>query len=88
MTDPGLGDRLRELGAEAAVGAMGRHAPLWLAALESLAERADELERDRAEWRARIKRVRAESYSWVDGSEKASGDLMWCAQRIRFALDG
>lgn len=86
---PGLGDRLRELGVEAAILATGRDAGLWLTALESLAAQADELERERAQWRDRIKRVRAEAYTWTDGTgRQTNGDLLWCAKRIRFALDG
>lgn len=96
MTDPaGLGDRLRELGAEVAVLATGRDAGLWLYALEALARQADEMERDRAARRGQVARVRAEAASWGPLSD---GDMTqwnatvwaitWCHERIRVALDG
>lgn len=101
MTDPaGLGERLRVLGAEVSMLATGREAGLWLYALESLAGQADELERQRDEWRARITRVRAEAASWAwmedpPGGEEdtaqsvtAAATVVWCSERIRFALDG
>lgn len=101
MTDPaGVGDRLRELGAEVGAMATERDAALWLYALDALARQADELERQRNEWRASIGRVRAEaaSWSWMEdppGGEEdttesvtAAATVVWCSERIRFALDG
>lgn len=82
-----LGDKLRELSAEVADG--GR---VWCSTLDALAAQADELEQDRALWRDRIKRVRAEAALWDRDAE--SGELtataataIWCAERVRFALD-
>lgn len=82
-----LGDKLRELRAEVADGGK-----VWCSTLDTLAAQADELERDRALWRDRIKRVRAEAASWdrVDEPGEPSATAataIWCSERIRFALD-
>jgi hypothetical protein len=92
ITDPaGLGDRLRELSAEVAARGIGRDAALLLASLVAMAEQADALERDRALWRGKISRVRAEAASWVwadDGrfDEPTAPEIIWCSERVRFAL--
>lgn len=103
MTDPaGLGDRLRELSAEVATLATGRDAGLWLYALESLARQADDMERQRAEWRASITRVRAEVAAWgppappadtspavgTEAWNATTWTVGWCAGRVHRALDG
>jgi len=97
MTDPaGVGDKLRELGAEVAMLASGRDAGLWLYALESLAKQADELERQRNEWRASITRVRTEVRAWgppaadIGPAEwnATAWAVGWCAGRVDRALEG
>lgn len=104
MTDPaGLGDRLRELGAEVGAVTSGRDAGLWLYALDALARQADDMEHQRNEWRASITRVRAEVAAWGPPPPDASPSVGteayeayrattwavgWCAGRVHRALDG
>lgn len=90
----GLGDQLRELGAEVATEVPGHDGALWPAALRAMAEQADALERDRARWRGQISRVRAEAASWVwaddagDPDEPTAPEIVWCFERVKVALDG
>lgn len=91
MTDPaGLGDRLRELSAEVADGAT-----VWCSTLDHLAAQADEMERQRNDWRASIARVRAEVAAWGPTAStvfwsvpESAAALVWCSEKIRDALDG